>query len=125
MSAPQMTGCELTNGRWLGERGIFRHRVPDVEDISPEVGEVIWHTIVTSVANWAGIEGELCRWVADDGQSGYEVRVNGTDEHHGICDVAAYSIGALAGLAKVANDLRYEWEIITGVYANEGIVWSA
>jgi hypothetical protein len=124
------TDNKLTNGRWLGSRltsaptgtrGIFRHYVPDVEDINPERGEVVFHTISTSVANGADVRGELIRWVSD-GEVGYEVRINGLEEHGGISDAAAYSIASLAGLAKVANDLRYEWEQYTGLH--EGVTWS-
>ena len=127
------TTNELTNGangRWLGwrltskptgTRGIFRHYVPAVEDVNPERGELVFHTVSTSVADWAGVRGELIRWVSED-EIGYEVRINGTEEHGGICDIAAYTLDDLAGLAKVANDLRYEWEQFTGLH--EGVTWS-
>jgi hypothetical protein len=75
----------------------------------------------TSVAKWADVRGELIRSVADDGEIEYEARINGTEEHYGVSDVAAYSIDKLAALAKVANDLRYEWEQITG--RHEGVTW--
>jgi hypothetical protein len=116
------TTNELTNGRWLGKRGIFRHHAPDVEDINPEPGELVFHTMSTSVADWADVRGELIRSVADDGEIGYEVRINGTEEHYGFSDVAAYSIDKLAALAKVTNDLRYEWAQITGLH--KGVTWS-
>jgi hypothetical protein len=106
---------ELTNGRWLGERGIFRHYAPDPEDVDFDGQEVVYHTMVTAIG-YDDIEGELIRGVADDVEVLYEVRINGLDEHYGVCDAVAYSIDSLAGLAKVANDLRYEWEIIAGVY---------
>jgi hypothetical protein len=112
---------ELPPGRHLREN-IYRHYAPDVEDLQPKRGEVVFHTMVTSVAEWAAIKGELIRWITDDGEVGYEVRIDGLDEHGGICDVAAHSINSIAGIAKVANDLRYEWEIITGVYPDR--VWS-
>jgi hypothetical protein len=48
-------------------------------------------------------------------------RINGFEDHGGICDIAAYSIADLAALAKVANDCRYEWEQITGLH--EGVTW--
>jgi hypothetical protein len=76
----------------------------------------------TSVADWADVRGELIRSVADDGEIGYEVRINGLEEHYGFSDVAAYSIDTLAALAKVANDLRYEWAQITGLH--KGVTWS-
>ena len=45
------------NGRWLGQRGIYRHYHPHVEDINLEPGEVVFHTVSTSVADWAGVRG--------------------------------------------------------------------
>jgi hypothetical protein len=108
------TTNELTNGRWLGTRGIFCHRAPAVEDIDPKDwdGDLAHHTMVTAVADWApGVQGELIRWVTADEVS-YEARINGLDEHGGICDAAAFSIDSLCALAKVANDLRYMWEAI-------------
>lgn len=76
--------------------------------------------MVTSI--YRDTEGELVRWVSADGEVGYEVRINGLDETYGLCDAAAYSISSCAGLAKVANNLRQEWEIITGVYP--GMTWA-
>jgi hypothetical protein len=106
------------NGRWLGKRGIFRHYVPHVDGVHPSEwpGEMAFHVMVTAVAEWAPtMVGELIRVMYDDVVS-FEVRINGTDDDAGICDVAAFSVDSLAALAKIANDLRYEWEIITGVY---------
>jgi hypothetical protein len=109
-----------TNGRWLGSRltstptgtrGIFCHNVPAVEDIDPK-DELAHHTMVTAVAPWApSVQGELIRWVTA-GEVLYEARINGLDEHYGICDAAAFSHESLCALAKVANDLRYMWEAI-------------
>jgi squalene cyclase len=115
------TTNELTNGRWLGQRGIFRHYVPAVEDINPEPGEFVFHTVSTSVADWAGVHGELVRCVGE-GEVLYEARIDGTEDHCGLSDVAAYSLDTIAALAKVANDLRYEWEQITG--RHKSITWS-
>jgi hypothetical protein len=91
-----------TNGRWLGQRGIFRHHVPAFKDINPEPGEVVFHTMSTSVAEWADVRGELIRSVFDDGEVSYEARIDGLEDHYGLCD-------AFSALAKVSNDLRYEW----------------
>ena len=105
---------ELTNGRGLGTRGIFCHKVPAVEDIDSKDwdDEVAQHTMVTVITNWApGVQGELIRWVTADEVS-YEARINGLDEHYGICDAAAFSIESVWALAKVANDLRYMWETV-------------
>src|SRR3981081_914844 len=95
---------ELTNGRWLGHTGIFCHKVPAVEDIDPKDwdGEVAQHTMVTVVTNWApGVQGELIRWVTA-GEVSYEARIDGLEEHGGICDAAAFSIDSLNALTKVA-----------------------
>jgi hypothetical protein len=115
-----------TNGRWLGGqpgvRGIFRHHVPAVEDIIPEPGEVVFHTVSTSVADWAGVPGELIRSVFDDGEIGYEARIDGLEDHYGLCDASATNLDNLAALAKVSNDLRYEWSAITGLHKD--VTWS-
>jgi hypothetical protein len=106
-----ITGAQ---GRWLGTRGIFCHRAPDVEDIDLKVweGGLAHHTMVTAVADWApGVQGELIRWVTTDEVS-YEARINGLEEHGGICDAAAFSVDSLCALAKVANDIRYMWDAI-------------
>jgi hypothetical protein len=50
-----------------------------------------------------------------DGEVGYEVNINGLEDY-GIADVCTYCIDATADIACVANDLRYEWELVTGVY---------
>jgi hypothetical protein len=107
-------------GRWLGKRGIFRHVVPAVEDVSLNGEESVHHVMVTSVAG--AVAGWLIRWTWEDGEINYEVRINGTEEHYGQSDVAAHSIDTLADLAQVANNLRQEWEIVTGVRENH--VWS-
>jgi hypothetical protein len=122
------TTPELTNaaGRWLGSRGILRHYVPGINVVNLKAFDrgVAFHTVVTAVAG--EVVGELIRSVSKDRhkelRADYEVRINGLDESYGICDVAAYTIDSLADLAKDADDLRYEWEIITGVY--EGTTWS-
>jgi hypothetical protein len=114
-----------TNGRWLGGqpsvRGIFRHHVPAVEDINPEPGVVVFHTVSTSVADWAGVRGELVRCVGE-GEVSYEARIDGLEDHYGLCDASATSLDNLSALAKVANDLRYEWSAITGLH--KGVTWS-
>lgn len=113
-------------GRWLGRRGIYRHYQPDVEKVrrrsEKTPGEVVFHTMSTAVSGeFSGkVVGELIRWVSD-GDFGYEVRINGTEEHGGICDIAAYTIDDIWAVAKVANDLRYEWEQITGLH--NGVTW--
>jgi hypothetical protein len=75
-------------------------------------GELAHHAMVTAVAPWApGVVGELIRWVTADEVS-YEARINGLDEHAGICDAAAFSIDSHCALSKVTNDLRYMWDAI-------------
>jgi hypothetical protein len=79
--------------------------------------------MVTAVADWApGVRGELIRWVWKDGEVSYEARINRTEDAGGICDVAAYSIDSLCALAKVANDLRYMWEVV--IDPDERGAWS-
>src|SRR5882757_1873608 len=130
------TTNELTNGvngRWLGSRltstptgtrGIFRHYVPDVDsiDLKEWPDEIASHTMSTSVADWGNdVRGELIRHVGV-GIVDYEARIDGTEETCGVSDIAAYSIDKISALAKVANDLRYEWAQITGLH--EGVTWS-
>jgi hypothetical protein len=69
--------------------------------------------------------GQLIRWVWNDGEMGYEARFDGLDETGGLSNAAAATIGSCAALAWVANEIRYEWEIITGVHEDRGIVWRA
>ncbi|MBB5160754.1 hypothetical protein [Mycobacterium sp. AZCC_0083] len=107
-------------GRWLGKRGIFRHSVPGIEDVDLNGDEGVHHVMVTSVAG--SVVGWLIRWAWEPGEIDYEVRIKGLEEHAGLSDVAAYSIDTLADLAQFANNLRQEWELITGVRENH--VWS-
>ncbi len=113
------------DGRWLGKRGIFRHQQPDVDQINFDDWPqgIASHTMVTAVADWVQpvVKCELIRWV-DKHEVTYEARVGGLEDPAGICDAVAYSIDYLAALAKVANDVRYEWEIISGVYPDR--TWS-
>jgi hypothetical protein len=77
-------------GRWLGKRGIFCHTVPGIEDVDLNGEEGVHHVMVTSVAG--AVVGWLIRWAWEPGEISYEVRINGTEEHAGMSDVAAYSI---------------------------------
>lgn len=114
-------------GRWLGRRGIFRHYQPDIDAVQSQSktapDEVIFHTMSTAVSGqFSGtVIGELVRWVSN-GDFGYEVRINGVDNGDGVCDAAAFTLDEIWGLAKVASDLRYEWEQITGLH--DGVTWS-
>jgi hypothetical protein len=112
------------NGRWLGQRGIFRHYAPDVDsiDLKEWPDEIAFHTMSTSVAHWDNdVRGQLIRCVGE-GEVSYEARINGNEETYGFSDIAAFSIDKLAAIAKVCNDLRYEWAQITGLH--EGVIWS-
>jgi hypothetical protein len=92
--------------------------VPPVEDIDAStIDGVVFHTMVT--VNAGDVEGQLLRWIGADGEVVYEARIDGVEVHGGVCDVAAYGISSIACLARVANELRYEWEIITGVYGDK------
>lgn len=111
---------EGINGRWLGKRGIFRHYQVMTENAilaskkPRNKDKVFFYTMSTAVSGvFSGaVVGELIRWVSN-GEVGYEARINGVDNGDGICDLAAHTVTDLAAVAKVANDLRYEWESIT------------
>ena len=66
--------------------------------------------MVTSDA-WP-VVGQLMRWVSDDGEIGYEARIDGLEEAAGICEAVAFDVYSVGALACVANNLRYEWENI-------------
>jgi hypothetical protein len=52
--------------------------------------EGVEHVLVTSGAG--PVVGKLIRWVWNDGEVGYETRINGLEDHGGVCDVAAFSV---------------------------------
>lgn len=115
-------GGDLPPGRRLGRRNIIRHYVSDPKDVDFGGEEGVFHVMVTA---WLGdVVGQLIRWVWSDGEVGYEVRIDGLDDNGGFSDACALTIRKCGGLALVARDLRYEWEIIAGVYKDEGVVWS-
>jgi hypothetical protein len=74
--------------------------------------ECVWHATVTT--GCGPVVGKLLRWVADDGEVGYEARIDGLEEHGGMCDLAAFSVDMVGAIACVANDLRYEWRCLLG-----------
>lgn len=93
--------------------GIFRHYAPPVESVDLDGEELVWHTISSSFYDPDGtIGGRLLRWVDNQGEVGYEVRIDGMEDSSGICDLAAYSIDMINAVAWVANNLRYEWQEI-------------
>src|SRR4051794_11901263 len=96
------TTNELTNGRWLGRRGIFRHRQLTAELVRATLApdECVSHTMSTVVSGeFSGeVVGELIRWVDAEAVT-YEVRINGFDNLGGICDIAAYTLDDLRALA--------------------------
>jgi hypothetical protein len=93
--------------------GIWRHYAPGVEVVDLDGEECVWHVI--STCGVGPVVGKLLRWVADDGEVGFEARIDGLEEHSGMCDVAAFSVDMIGAIACVANNLRYEWEHYTGV----------
>jgi hypothetical protein len=120
---PRTTAAELitgVQGRWLGTRGIFCHMVAAVEDVNLNGEEGVWQVMVTSVHG--DVTGELLRWIWDDGEIGYEVRINGLEDDGGTCDAAAFSFDSMADLSQVANDLRYMWDAI--IRPGERGAWS-
>ncbi len=105
-------------GYWLGSRGIFRHYRPtDVSALfeSKQCGQPVSHVMSTAVSGeFSGeVVGELIRWAdgADESIT-YEARIDGTPDSAGITDIAAYTYEDIRAVAKVANDLRYEWAAI-------------
>jgi hypothetical protein len=85
--------------------GIWRHYAPEIEDVDMNGEEGVEHVLVTSGAG--PVVGKLIRWVWNDGEVGYETRINGLEDHGGVCDVAAFSVDMIGAIACVANDLRY------------------
>ncbi|MDT5333411.1 MAG: hypothetical protein QOF31_4708 [Mycobacterium sp.] len=77
--------------------------------------EGVEHVLVTSGAG--PVVGKLIRWVWNDGEVGYETRINGLEDHGGVCDVAAFSVDMIGAIACVANDLRYEWCCLLGEHS--------
>ena len=99
-----------------GRGNIVRHFVPGVAEVDFGGEEGVFHVMVTA---WDGdVVGQLIRWVWDDGDVGYEARIDGLDENGGFSDACALTVDKCGGIASVANELRYEWEIITGVYGD-------
>lgn len=94
--------------------GIFRHYAPPPEEVDLGGEEGVWHTIISCFSG--DVVGQVIRWVWNDGEVGFECRIDGLEETAGTCDLFATTIDSLADVAYVANSLRYEWEILTGVY---------
>ncbi len=97
--------------------------MPHPENVELGGREGVFHVMVTV---WRGaVIGQLVRWVWDDGEVGYEARFDGLDASGGLSNAAAATIGSCAALAYVAHEIRYEWEIIAGVYPAQGTLWPA
>ncbi|MCV7382175.1 hypothetical protein BST11_13405 [Mycobacterium alsense] len=109
---------EGIDGHWLGPRGIFRHYQPTAEHailVSKVCGHPISHVMSTAVSGeFSGeVVGELIRWAdGHDGSITFEGRIDGTPDSAGITDIAAYSYEDIWAIAKVSNDIRYEWAAI-------------
>lgn len=109
---------EGIDGYWLGSRGIFRHYRTSAEAaivISKACGRPVSDVMSTAVSGeFAGdVIGELIRWVdGHDGSVTFEARIDGTQESPGVSDIAAYSYEDIWAIAKVSNDIRYEWAAI-------------
>lgn len=106
------------DGRWLGRRGIFRHDQPTAQaaiSASKACGEPVTHVMSTAVSGeFSGdVVGELIRWAdGHDDSITFEARIDGTQDSAGVSDVAAYSYEDICAIAKVSNDIRYEWAAI-------------
>ena len=82
-----------------------------MEAVDLDGEEVVWHTTSRSFYDPDGaIRGRLLRGSITQGQVGYEVRIDGTEDSGGVCDIAAYSIDMINAIAYVSNNLRYEWQ---------------
>jgi hypothetical protein len=117
---------DLPPGRHCSRGNIIRHYVPDPEDVDLQGEEGLSQVMVTV---WCGdVIGQLIRWVWKDDEGSevsYEARIDGAEDPGGVCHVAAFSVDACRAIAYVSNELRYEWEIITGAHAVRGVVWQA
>jgi hypothetical protein len=98
--------------------GIWRHCAPEIEDVELNGEESVQHVIVTRSAD--PVIGNLVRWVWNDGEVGYEVRINGLKDPGGVSDAAAFSVEMIGAIACVANNLRYEWECLLGDHSTRG-----
>jgi hypothetical protein len=90
--------------------GIFRHYAPPPETVDlPTPMDLVWHTISSCFSHPDGtVGGQLLRWIDCEGDVGYEVRIDGSEDSGGISDIAAFSVEMIGAIACVANDLRYE-----------------
>lgn len=111
-----MTTSELseTTGRWLGERGIFRHFQPTDDEAlgaASESGEPVLHVMSTCLSGSfdGDMTGELVRWAEPDGTIRYEATVGGLPERGDTNVLVAAGLGELCDVAKVLGNLRYEW----------------
>lgn len=112
-TVPHRVELNETTGRWLGERGIFRHFQPSNDEAlkaARKTGETVLHTMSTVLSGvYDGVvTGELVRWAEPDGTIRYEATVSGLPEH-GTTDLVIANTRELVAVAKVLGDLRYEW----------------
>ncbi|UVO14250.1 hypothetical protein NM962_09730 [Mycobacterium sp. SVM_VP21] len=112
-AVPHRVELNEDTGRWLGERGIFRHFQPtDAEALqaAQDADEPVLHVMSTCLSGvYDGlVTGELVRWVHPDGELTYEARIRGLPQH-GTTDLVAAELDELCDIAKVLQELRYEW----------------
>lgn len=107
-----MTTSELseTTGRWLGERGIFRHFQPtddEALEAASESGEPVLHVMSTCLSGSfdGDMTGELVRWAEPDGTIRYEATVGGLPERGDTNVLVAAGLGELCDVAKVLGNL--------------------
>jgi len=92
--------------------GLLVHEVPEPANVELDGDACAFHLVLT--AYHGDVTGELWRWVADDGEVGYEVRIEGLDDSAGVADVVTYTPEQLGSLMAVCMDLRVEWCSIRG-----------
>lgn len=112
-AVPHRVELNETTGRWLGERGIFRHFQPSDDEAlktARKTGETVLHVMSTCLSGIydGDVTGELVRWAAPDGTIRYEGSVRGLPEH-GTTDLVIANTRELVSVAKVLGNLRYEW----------------
>lgn len=112
-TVPHRAELNETTGRWLGERGIFRHFQPSNDEAlnaARESGEIVLHIMSTCLSGAfdGDVTGELVRWAKPNGTIRYEATVRGLPEH-GTTDLVIANTRELVAIAKVLGNLRYEW----------------
>lgn len=113
-AVPHRVELNQFTGRWLGERGIFRHFQPTDDEAlaaAREAGVPIRHVMSTCLSGVfdGDVTGELIRWADPDGTIYYNAVVNGLPDSNGLADLFLENLTEMCDLTKVLQGLRYEW----------------